>query len=87
MQTTMNAIMARSAIAEGPMAKKQPTKKPSGGARLKTQGKSLVWSAYTDDEKQILRTAASFEGMSMAKATHDVMMAWAQDVLKRIRKG
>jgi len=52
-------------------------KKPSAGARIKAQGKSLVWVTFDRADKAKVRAAAGIAGKPMSQflAEHGIMAA------------
>lgn len=66
------------------MAKKQ--EKPSGGGRLKVQGKSLVWVTFGPEDKAKIRTAAGFAGQPMSQFLAEQGLLAAEKILDKIRK-
>ena len=66
------------------MARKT-SKKPSAGARLKADGKSLVWATFDEAEKQKIRTAAAFVGLPMSQFLREKGLAAAEIILEKMR--
>lgn len=60
-------------------------KKASGGARIKGQGKSLVWVTLAEADKAKVRTAAGIEGLPMSQFLAAQGIAAAEKILEKFR--
>lgn len=58
--------------------------KPSAAARIKGQGKSLIWVAPTTEQKEQLRLAAAKEGKPMSRFVLECSLREAEKILKKM---
>jgi uncharacterized protein (DUF1778 family) len=59
-------------------------KKASAGARIKAEGKSLIWVAPTAEQKDKIRVAAAVAGMPMSQFLLQHGLAAAESILKKM---
>lgn len=60
------------------------TKKPSAGARIKANGKSLVWVTFNEQEKRKIRVASAQKGQPMSQFLKDAGLRAAEKTLKNL---
>lgn len=60
--------------------------KKSAAARMKDDGKSLVWATFTAREKSAIQAAAGISGVSMAQLVRASALTAAEKILDKFRK-
>lgn len=65
---------------------KVKAKPASAGARIKRQGRSLVWVTLDAEQKQTLRTAAALDGVPMSQFLVAHGLAAAEKVVAEFRR-
>jgi hypothetical protein len=65
----------------------QKDKVRSGGARIREQGKGLIWATFTDAEKELIMQASKQCGdRSMASFVYQTVMAEVRKILQKSLK-
>ena len=69
------------------MARKttQKTTKQTGGARLKAEGRSLVWATFDAEEKENIRRAAAVVGLPMSQFIQTIALREAEKILEKFK--
>lgn len=62
---------------------KKKAVKPSAAARMKSQGKSLVWVTLDDSQKKKIRVAAAAEGLPMSQFLIRAGLTAAEKILAK----
>lgn len=61
-------------------------KRESAGARIKRQGRSLVWVTLSGEDKPIVRAAAGYAGVPMSRFLELHGVTAAKKILEKIKK-